>query len=173
MLSPSSLKATVKTSLQPSMSAPIYINLMGLSAGNASVVTRQTKLGGIVAVYHFRSSWGGFLARWLANKISRVRGLQLGGLWCTLGPLLHTSAQNGEWPICARVITGINVPHFNCIAPTWSSEVSKDTPSGKILWTHIPDQLDRHHYCVLVPIWLNLYRTSTSANDTIPLIQST
>lgn len=91
---------------------------MGLSAGNASVVTPQTKLKVIVAVYRFGSSWGGFLARRFANKISRVHGLQLGCLWCTLGPLLHTSAQNGKWQICARVITDINVPHSNCIAPT-------------------------------------------------------
>lgn len=72
--------------------SPDFISIMGLSAGNTRVVTRQTKLGGNVAVYYFGSIWGGFLAGWLTDVLGRIHGLRLGYLWCVLGCALQASA---------------------------------------------------------------------------------
>ena len=92
-----------------------YISTMNV--GNNGVVTNNTKLGGIVAVYYFGVLFGCFWGGHLADKFGRRRGVFLGTLWAMLGAALQASAQNDNWMICGRVIAGMGTGHLVNIVP--------------------------------------------------------
>jgi MFS family permease len=81
-------------------SSPDFIRTMDLSnvqdyySPQYASDTKTIKLGGVTAVYYFGALWGAILAGWIADKLGRRTGLQLGCLWCILGTALEAGAQN-------------------------------------------------------------------------------
>lgn len=61
---------------------------------------------------------------YLADRVGRLRSMQLGCLWAILGGALQASAQNITWMAFARVIGGIGCGHLNTIVPIWTSELA-------------------------------------------------
>lgn len=66
----------------------------------------------------------------IADKIGRLKSLQVGCLWAILGCALQTSAQNISWMAFARVIGGIGCGHLNTIVPIWTSELADSSARG-------------------------------------------
>jgi MFS family permease len=70
-------------------------------------VTDTTHQGGIVSVYYLGAIFGCFAGGWLADRVGRINGLLMGALFALVGGGLQAAAQNSNFMICARVITGI------------------------------------------------------------------
>lgn len=67
---------------------------------------------------------GAIMIGMLADRIGRLRAMQLGCLWAIFGGALQASAQNITWMAFARVIGGIGCGHLNTIVPIWTSELA-------------------------------------------------
>jgi MFS family permease len=67
---------------------------------------------------------GALLVGSYADKIGRLKTLEIGCLWGLLGAVLQCSAQNFTWMIFARIIGGIGCGHLNTIIPVWTSELA-------------------------------------------------
>jgi len=59
-----------------------------------------------------------------ADKIGRLKTIQVGCVWAILGGALQASAQNITWMMFARVIGGIGCGHLNTVVPIWTSELA-------------------------------------------------
>ena len=70
-------------------------------------VTDTTHQGGIVSVYYLGAIFGCFAGGWLADRVGRINGLLAGSLFALVGGALQAAAQNSNFMICARVVTGI------------------------------------------------------------------
>ncbi|ODQ50374.1 putative MFS monosaccharide transporter [Saitoella complicata NRRL Y-17804] len=107
---------------------PNYIEKM--SIGTNGIVTRATKQGGIVCIYYLGALFGCFWGGYLGDKRGRRFGVWAGTLWCVAGAALQASAQNSNWMLCARIITGVGTGHLNAIVPVWTAEISKSHSRG-------------------------------------------
>lgn len=87
-------------------------------------VTNQARLGGIVAVYYLGTLFGGILAAWLSDRFGRINGVRVACAWVLVGAALQAAAQNMNWMICARVITGFGTGSLNAAIPVYSAETS-------------------------------------------------
>lgn len=61
---------------------------------------------------------------YLADRVGRLKTIQIGCLWGALGAALLASAQNITWLAFARVISGIGCGHLNTTVPIWTSELA-------------------------------------------------
>jgi MFS family permease len=122
-------------------SNPDYLRLMGADSGSGR---DAAAVGGLVSlwfggfaigntyeipnVYMFLlmldGVTGAILIGAYADKIGRLRSMQLGCLWAILGGALQASAQNITWMAFARVLGGIGCGHLNTIVPIWTSELA-------------------------------------------------
>lgn len=66
----------------------------------------------------------------MADKVGRLKSLQVGCIWAILGCALQASAQNISWMALARVIGGIGCGHLNTIVPIWTSELADSSARG-------------------------------------------
>lgn len=73
---------------------------------------------------------GALLVGSLADRIGRLKSLQVGAIWAILGCALMTSAQNFTWMAFARIISGIGCGHLNTIVPIWTSELADSKARG-------------------------------------------
>lgn len=87
-------------------------------------VTNQARLGGIVAVYYLGTLFGGILAAWLSEKYGRINGVRMACAWVLVGAALQASAQNMNWMICSRTITGLGTGSLNAAIPVYSAETA-------------------------------------------------
>ena len=88
--------------------SPSYITEVGIGrATDDGTITNTTHEGGIVSVYYLGAIFGCFAGGWLADRIGRINGLLAGSLFALLGGALQSAAQNSNFMICARVVTGI------------------------------------------------------------------
>ena len=65
-----------------------------------------------------------------ADKIGRLKTVQVGCMWALLGAALQASAQNITWMCFARVIGGIGCGHLNTVVPVWTSEIADASMRG-------------------------------------------
>jgi MFS family permease len=86
--------------------APTYVTEVGIGTADGTV-TNTTHQGGIVSVYYLGAIFGCFGGGWLADRIGRINGLLAGSLFALVGGALQAAAQNSNFMICARVVTGI------------------------------------------------------------------
>lgn len=86
--------------------APYYVTTVGIGKPDGTV-TDTTHQGGIVSVYYLGAIFGCFAGGWLADRIGRINGLLMGALFALVGGALQSAAQNSNFMICARVVTGI------------------------------------------------------------------
>lgn len=65
-----------------------------------------------------------------ADKIGRLKTIEIGCAWALLGGILQATAQNFTWMALARVIGGIGCGHLNSVVPIWSSELADPNLRG-------------------------------------------
>lgn len=70
------------------------------------------------------SSLGALLVGYYADKIGRLKTIEVGCFWALLGAALQASAQNSTWMAFARVIGGVGCGHLNTVVPIWTSELA-------------------------------------------------
>lgn len=65
-----------------------------------------------------------------ADRIGRLKTIELGCLWGLFGAALQASAQNLTWMMFARIIGGIGCGHLNTVVPIWTSELADPNMRG-------------------------------------------
>lgn len=65
-----------------------------------------------------------------ADRVGRLKTIQIGCIWGILGAVLLATAQNISWFACARVISGIGCGYLNTIVPVWTSELAPANMRG-------------------------------------------
>lgn len=86
--------------------SPTYVTKVRMGKADGTV-TNHTHQGGIVSVYYLGAIFGCFAGGWLADRIGRINGLLAGSVFALVGGALQSAAQNSNFMICARVVTGI------------------------------------------------------------------
>ncbi|OJJ45852.1 hypothetical protein ASPZODRAFT_98807 [Penicilliopsis zonata CBS 506.65] len=104
-----------------------YLTLMGLDSGSAR---DSAAVGGLVSLWFGGFGIGAVLTGYIADRIGRLRTIQIGCLWALLGGILQASAQNITWMALARIIGGIGCGHLNTIVPVWTSELADPQVRG-------------------------------------------
>lgn len=87
-------------------SAPRYVTEVGIGKPDGTV-TDTTHQGGIVSIYYLGAIFGCFAGGWLADRVGRINGLLAGSLFALIGGALQAGAQDSNFMLCARVVTGI------------------------------------------------------------------
>ncbi|OGE53069.1 hypothetical protein PENARI_c008G01640 [Penicillium arizonense] len=112
--------------------SPKYVTLVGIGKPDGTV-TDTTHQGGIVSVYYLGAIFGCFAGGWLADRVGRINGLLMGALFALVGGALQAAAQNSNFMICARVVTGIGTGALTGITPVLVSETSSADHRGGFL----------------------------------------
>ncbi|KAJ5380658.1 uncharacterized protein N7496_003086 [Penicillium cataractarum] len=112
--------------------APTYVTEVGIGTPDGTI-THTTHQGGIVSVYYLGAIFGCFGGGWLADRIGRINGLLAGSLFALVGGALQAAAQNSNFMICARVVTGIGTGALTGITPVLVSETSSANHRGGFL----------------------------------------
>lgn len=134
--------------------SPKYVTEVGIGKPDGTV-TDTTHQGGIVSIYYLGAIFGCFAGGWMADRVGRVNGLLMGALFALVGGALQAAAQNSDFMLCARVITGIGTGGELFI---WWLDVQTCSDS----WWY---SFDRHHSCPSVgngfggsPRWVSRIR---------------
>ena len=102
-------------------SNPDYLHLMGAAGGTS----RDSALvGGIVSIWFAGFAIGALLVGLYADKVGRLRTLQIGCFWAMIGGILQAAALNLPMMLIARIIGGIGCGHLNTVVPIWTSELA-------------------------------------------------
>ncbi|KAJ5036797.1 hypothetical protein NUH16_004676 [Penicillium rubens] len=101
-------------------SSPKYVTEVGIGKPDGTV-TDTTHQGGIVSVYYLGAIFGCFAGGWLADRFGRINGLLAGALFALAGGALQAAAQNSDFMICARVLTGIGTGDLGISVAYWIS----------------------------------------------------
>lgn len=86
--------------------SPRYVTEVGIGTSDGTV-TDTTHEGGIVSVYYLGAIFGCFAGGYLADRTGRINGMLMGAIFALVGGALQSAAQNSNFMICARVLTGI------------------------------------------------------------------
>ncbi|KAL6247614.1 hypothetical protein RBB50_004962 [Rhinocladiella similis] len=81
-------------------------------------------IGGIVSIWFLGFAIGGLLVGVYADKVGRLKTIQLGCVWALVGAALQAAAQKVSMMMIGRVIGGVGCGHLNTIVPIWSSEIA-------------------------------------------------
>jgi sugar porter (SP) family MFS transporter len=98
-----------------------YLGLMGADNGTNR---DAAAIGGIVSIWFGGFAIGALMVGSYADKIGRLKTIQVGCIWGILGAALQASAQNLTWMMFARIIGGIGCGHLNTVVPIWTSELA-------------------------------------------------
>lgn len=98
-----------------------YLRLMGADSGSKR---DSAAVGGIVSIWFGGFGIGALMVGSYADRVGRLKTIQLGCLWGMLGAALQASAQNITWMMFARIIGGIGCGHLNTVVPIWTSELA-------------------------------------------------
>ncbi|CDH51916.1 mfs monosaccharide [Lichtheimia corymbifera JMRC:FSU:9682] len=131
-----------------------YIETMNLGGNEAM-------RGGVVAAYYCGSLIGSFFGGYAGDKLGRIKCVILGCIWGIFGATLQTAAQNVEWMICSRIITGVATGYLNAIVPVWSAETSTPMSRGAF----IAMQFTLNIFGVVVAYWLAFAMTFAPDNS--------
>jgi MFS family permease len=93
-----------------------YLRLMGLDGGTSG---DAAFIGGIVSIWFLGFAIGALLVGSYADKIGRLKTIQVGCVWALVGAVLQGSAQNVGMMMAARVIGGVGCGHLNTVVPIW------------------------------------------------------
>ena len=77
-----------------------------------------------LSVFGLLAAVGALLVGHYADKIGRLKTIQVGCIWAILGAVLQCSAQDFGMMIAARIIGGIGCGHLNTVVPIWTSEIA-------------------------------------------------
>lgn len=122
-------------------SAPRYVTEVGIGQPDGTV-TDTTHQGGIVSIYYLGAIFGCFAGGWLADRVGRINGLLAGSLFALIGGALQAGAQDSNFMLCARVVTGIGTggknPSWSCLSLT----LTRSYDSNFFFFSH---SFDWHH----------------------------
>ncbi|KAJ5959440.1 uncharacterized protein N7479_006590 [Penicillium vulpinum] len=113
-------------------SSPKYVTEVGIGKPDGTV-TDTTHQGGIVSIYYLGAIFGCFAGGWLADRVGRINGLLAGSLFALVGGALQAAAQDSNFMLCARVLTGIGTGALTGITPVLVSEISSANHRGGYL----------------------------------------
>lgn len=98
-----------------------YLRLMGAASGSKG---DSAAIGGLVSLWFLGFGTGAIFVGHYADRIGRLKTIELGCLWGLLGAALQASSQNFTWMAFARIIGGVGCGHLNTIVPIWTSELA-------------------------------------------------
>jgi MFS family permease len=101
-----------------------YLELMGVPNATKGSNGDAAAVGGLVSVWFAGFAGGALLVGYYADKIGRLKTIEVGCIWAILGAVLQCSAQDFGMMIAARVIGGIGCGHLNTVVPIWTSEIA-------------------------------------------------
>ncbi|KAE8445931.1 hypothetical protein EG329_012710 [Mollisiaceae sp. DMI_Dod_QoI] len=104
-----------------------YLTLMGAASGSNR---DSAAIGGLVSLWFGGFAIGAICVGHYADRIGRLKTIELGCLWGILGAALQASAQNFTWMAFARIIGGIGCGHLNTVVPIWTSELADPNLRG-------------------------------------------
>ncbi|KAJ5513313.1 hypothetical protein N7463_002865 [Penicillium fimorum] len=113
-------------------SSPKYVTEVSIGEPDGTV-TNATHQGGIVSIYYLGAIFGCFAGGWLADRVGRINGLLAGSLFALVGGALQAGAQDSNFMLCARVITGIGTGALTGITPVLVAETSSADHRGGFL----------------------------------------
>jgi MFS family permease len=96
-----------------------YLDLMGAPAAQTGSSRDAALVGGIVSVWFLGFAIGALLVGSYADKIGRLKTIEIGCLWGIVGAVLQAAAQGVGMMMVARVIGGIGCGHLNTVVPIW------------------------------------------------------
>ena len=112
-----------------------YLDLMGAPDAQKGNSRDAALVGGLVSVWFLGFLIGALCVGYYADKIGRLKTLQVGCVWALLGGALLCSAQNLTWMFIARVISGVGCGHLNTVVPVWTSEIADPRMRGAFVAT--------------------------------------
>ncbi|KAJ5933482.1 hypothetical protein N7454_005811 [Penicillium verhagenii] len=112
--------------------SPKYVTEVGIGKPDGTVID-TTHQGGIVSVYYLGAIFGCFAGGYMADRIGRINGLVTGALFALVGGALQSAAQNSDFMICARVVTGVGTGALTGITPVLVAETSSAQHRGGFL----------------------------------------
>ena len=92
-------------------------------------------VGGLVSIWFLGFLIGALSVGYYADKIGRLKTIEVGCAWGILGAALQASAQNVTWMMFARIIGGIGCGHLNTVVPVWTSEIADPRLRGAFVGT--------------------------------------
>lgn len=98
-----------------------YLRHMGAASGTDR---DAAAVGGIVSIWYGGFAIGALMVGTYADRIGRLKTIELGCLWGLVGAALQCTAQNITWMMFARIIGGIGCGHLNTVVPIWTSELA-------------------------------------------------
>jgi MFS family permease len=101
-----------------------YLDLMGFPNATKGSNTDAAAVGGLVSVWFAGFAIGALLVGYYADKIGRLKTIEIGCIWAILGAVLQCSAQSFGMVIAAQIIGGIGCGHLNTVVPIWTSEIA-------------------------------------------------
>ena len=112
-----------------------YLNLMGAPDALTGNNGDAALVGGLVSIWFLGFLIGALCVGYYADKIGRLKTIQIGCVWGILGAVLQCSAQNVTWMMFARIIGGIGCGHLNTVVPIWTSEIADPRLRGAFVGT--------------------------------------
>lgn len=101
-----------------------YLNLMGAPNAQKGDSGDAALVGGLVSIWFFGFAIGAICVGHYADRIGRLKTIQIGCVWGVIGAVLQCSAQNVGMMFVARIIGGIGCGHLNTVVPIWTSEIA-------------------------------------------------
>ena len=93
-----------------------YLNLMGAPNALTGNNGDAALVGGLVSIWFLGFLIGALSVGYYADKIGRLKTIEVGCVWGILGAALQCSAQNVTWMMFARIIGGIGCGHLNTVS---------------------------------------------------------
>ncbi|KAM5461113.1 hypothetical protein MferCBS49748_007384 [Microsporum ferrugineum] len=104
-----------------------YLHVMGVAGGTDR---DAAAIGGLVSLWFGGFAIGAMMVGYTADRVGRLKTIQIGCVWGILGAILLATAQNVSWFAFARVISGIGCGYLNTIVPIWTSELAPANMRG-------------------------------------------
>ncbi|OQV08619.1 hypothetical protein CLAIMM_12861 isoform 2 [Cladophialophora immunda] len=130
-----------------------YIDVMKLGyvdEDGSVIVTRSFLQGGIVCVFYLGTLVGCLTGGAVGDKFGRIKTIALGATVAIIGASFQCAAQNVDWMIVSRVVTGFGTGVLNAIVPTYAGEVADYTSRGQF----IAMEFTLNIFGVVVAYWL-------------------
>ena len=107
---------------------------------------------------------GCLVGGWVGDKFGRITTIAIGALVAIVGAALQCSAQNVDWMLVSRLITGFGTGMLNAIVPTYAGEVADYSSRGQF----IAMEFTLNIFGVVVAYWVSLesYSVGMCADET-------
>ncbi|KAK5165368.1 uncharacterized protein LTR77_008897 [Saxophila tyrrhenica] len=112
---------------------PGFYSYFDLNAGDSS---SNSILGAANGVFFAGAMLGCLIAAWCADKLGRVRSLQVVCLLCLVGGILQGASVHVAMLLLGRVVTGLGSGMVNSVVPLYQSEIAPPKIRGLMVGLH-------------------------------------